>query len=961
MTSAIGLGESARLIWGKAGDLSLGSLPLWRHLADSAGVAGRLWDLWLPASVKHRIASELPGGEDDGRKLVCWLAGIHDIGKATPAFAIQVRPLRNRMRDHGFAFDPRVEGDRRLAPHATAGHVILLDWLTERYGWDRAQAEQFAVVVGGHHGIPPTDLDIKTVRDHPYLLGLDGIWPEARADLLDWMARRVEVHDRLFAWRDLELSQPVQALLTAMVIVADWIASNVEFFPYLDRSGAAHERLQQAWDELDLPAPWRAVDIAEDTTNFFLSRFPLPQGAQPYPIQQAVADEARKMPLPGLLIVEAPMGEGKTEAALAAVEILAARSGAGGCFIALPTRATSDAMFSRVLSWLKRLPDADPDRGNHAVTLAHAKARLNTEFTQLYRHSLPRDIGRDDHYSGIGAHRWLAGRKKSLLSSFVIGTIDQLLFAALKARHVVLRHLGLAGKVVVIDEVHAYDVYMSAYLDRALEWLGAYGVPVVILSATLPARRRAELMATYDNGRLGRLRAKRRWSPAGADVSNAADGYRTLREDRRYPLLSISGVGREPSTRACDASSRKLSVQIEQLDDDLELLASLLRRELTGGGCVLVVRNTVARVQQTAMALREALGPEIPVSVAHSRFLAVDRAAKDRWLRDTFGPPGHLQKHGLDRPARHVVVASQVAEQSLDIDFDLIVTDLAPIDLLLQRMGRLHRHERSGRPSGLEKPRCYLTGAKWDATPPEPVQGSARVYDLSALLRAAAVLRPYAEKGQVLELPQDISPLVQEAYGDQPVGPTEWHPVMADAATRSAERMHASRQRAETFRIGPVRNPGRALVSWLATDVGDVESIGGDDRQGRAHVRDASAEGLEVLVLIRDGGKLVTPPWLAENGGVTVPVDFAPPPAVARTVATCALPLPRMMTANGGIDRIIDELEERNSYPAWQDSPWLGGELILDFDSRGRTTLAGFSLEYDPHDGLRVSRLIEDG
>ncbi len=232
MVDDVGLSDAARAVWGKSGDL-VTPLPLWRHLADSADVAGLLWDEWLPAAVRGRIAAELPE-VDDGRRLVRWLAGVHDIGKATPAFASQVGILANCMRDHGFAFDPQVQvnASRRLAPHATAGFVLLAEWLATRHGWERAVAKTFAVVVGGHHGVPPTDQEITTVMDRPFLIGVDGLWPRVRAELLDWMGQRAEVTDRLAAWHEVRLSQPVQVLLTGIVIVADWIASNEQHFPY---------------------------------------------------------------------------------------------------------------------------------------------------------------------------------------------------------------------------------------------------------------------------------------------------------------------------------------------------------------------------------------------------------------------------------------------------------------------------------------------------------------------------------------------------------------------------------------------------------------------------------------------------------------------------------------------------------------------------------------------------------
>ncbi|MEU1885320.1 CRISPR-associated helicase Cas3' [Micromonospora rifamycinica] len=952
------LSEAARQVWGKTNrDRGLVWLPLFRHFADSADVAGLLWDVWLPTTVRQHIAEPLPGGPDDARVLVRWLAGIHDIGKATPAFAWQVPPLREAMREQGFTFAGEVEAERSRAPHGAAGQIVLTDWLTGRHGWDRSSAGTYAVVVGGHHGVPPTDAGLKQIRERPYLLGVEGIWPGVQNELLGWLTRRVDAADRLSVWREVVLPQPVQVLLTAIVIVADWIASNEEFFPYGFRQEDAPDRLQRAWEELDLPTPWQAVDTAGlDPAALFSRRFEMPAGSTPYPVQAAVVEQARAMPLPGLLIVEAPMGEGKTEAALAAVEIMAARTGAGGCFVALPTRATSDAMFSRVLGWLSRLPDADLGRGAREAALAHGKAILNDEYSRLYRGMLPSAIGADEGGTATAAHGWLAGRKRKMLSSFVVGTVDQLLFAALQARHVALRHLGLAGKVVVVDEAHAYDVYMSQYLDRALEWLGAHGVPVVVLSATLPARRRADMMRAYDMGRLGPRPVGRLRRRFGEKRHEAVDGYQVLRDEQGYPLLSVSGVDRTPAVVECAPSGRGFDVRLERADDDLAALADRLRTDLADGGCVLVIRNTVARVLETADELRRQFGPGVPVSVAHSRFMAADRAAKDTWLRDTFGPPEHLARQGRVRPACQVVVASQVAEQSLDIDFDLLVTDLAPVDLILQRLGRLHRHRRSGRPVRLAQPRCLVTGADWTTIPPTPVRGSVKVYEQHALLRAAAVLLPYLGDGQPLRLPGDIARLVQNAYGDGPVGPPSWQAALAEAAIRADDRAEAARGRADTFRLGSVRSLGHSLVSWLDASVGDSEAGNGNERRGRAHVRDDGAEALEVLILVRRGDRLVTPPWLDRGGDVEVPTDFEPPRTVARTMLRCALPLPQAVTANGGVDRIIAELEQRNTFPAWEKDRLLGGELVLDLDEAGRSLLADVVLSYDRASGLRVEK-----
>ncbi|MFF3275935.1 CRISPR-associated helicase Cas3' [Streptomyces chrestomyceticus] len=942
---------AARTVWAKHDRKTDGWLPLWRHMADSAAVTGKLWDDWLPRSVKKLMADALPEGEADARRLVVFLAGAHDIGKASPAFACQVDLLAEAMRAAGLDMLSSKEygTDRRLAPHGLAGQLLLQEWLETRHGLNPRVSGQFAVVAGGHHGTPPEHQQIHDLQLRPRLLRHPGpsedAWRRVQHELMDACAESANVVERLTAWRSVRLPQPVQVVLTAVVILADWIASAPELFPYdpatWQPAGPAGEarRLRAAWQGLDLPGPWSPGEPEQAAEALFAERFTLPEGARIRPAQEEAVRMARSMPAAGLLMIEAPMGEGKTEAAFAAAEILAARAGAGGCLVALPTRATGDAMFPRLLAWLDKLPLDGP----RSVVLAHAKAALNDVWAGMMRRERraiaaveldgPDRIGAERaaeraEPTGLHAHRWLRGRKKALLASFAVGTVDQVLFAGLKSRHLALRHLAVAGKVVIIDEVHAYDAYMGRYLDRVLEWLAAYRVPVVLLSATLPADRRRALAAAYAG------------QPADAD----GPGPEAVPDDA-YPLITAVAPGAAPHVaQPAAASGRRTDVHLERLGDDPVLLADRLESELADGGCALMVRNTVDRVLEAADVLRERFG-DGAVTVAHSRFVAADRAAKDTELRERFGPGG-------DRPAGpHIVVASQVVEQSLDVDFDLLVTDLAPVDLLLQRMGRLHRHPRV-RPPRLVQARCLVTGvADWSSVPPQPVKGSASIYGEHLLLRTLAALIRYLD-GEPLVLPDHISPLVQEVYGSTEVGPSEWAGKLAEAHAEHLRLLAQKREKAGGFLLGPVRRAGRPVIGWLEANAGDAD----DSRAGRAQVRD-TPESLEVLVVqrLRDG-RLVTVPWLdGGRGGLDLPTDFLPGRRAAEAAAASAIMLPWQFCKPWVIDRTIEELE-RFRVDAWQvkECPWLAGELFLVLGEDCQTRLSGFVLSYSKDDGLRV-------
>ncbi|WP_438828786.1 type I-E CRISPR-associated protein Cse1/CasA [Streptomyces klenkii] len=923
-------------------------------MADAAAMAGRLWDEWIPGNVRRLVAESLPGDEQDARLLAVWLAAVHDVGKATPAFACQVDGPAGRMRGAGLEMPTRKQfGDeRRRAPHAMAGQVILEEWL-ERQGWSPRSATTFAGPVGGHHGVLPAHDQLAYLRQHTELLRTPGsgeqLWGDVQTELLDASAAAYGVQDRLSDWRKVKLSQPVQVVLSAIVILADWIASNSDlFFLYPeDEPRSDADRIESAWRGLDLPPPWAPSPPTAPAQELFAHRFGL---RSPRPLQEEAVRLAQEAEQPGLMIIEAPMGEGKTEAAFAVAEIFAARTKAGGCIVALPTRATANAMYGRLRGWLANLPKVEADKHPWSVSLAHSKAFLDRDFVSDMRAGA-RTIAavdldgmaesvrstRSDHYATatvLAAHQWLRGRKKILLASFVVGTIDQLLYAGLKSRHLVLRHLALAGKVVIIDEVHAYDAYMGEYLDRVLSWLGEYRVPVVMLSATLPAARRQALAEAY----------------AGTGTG-AADRRPELSETTAYPLISVVTPGQATVLAApAAAADRRTPIAVEQLDDEPATLADRLEAELADGGCALVVRNTVDRVLHTAQILRERFGPAA-VTVAHSRFTDLDRARKDSDLVARFGPSGRRPE------GRHIVVASQVAEQSLDIDFDILVTDLAPVDLLLQRMGRLHRHLRgegqSQRPPRLRAARCLVTGVDWRTSPPTPAGGSAAVYGKHTLIRSLAVLRPHWS-GRPVVLPEDISPLVQVAYGDEDIDvPGDWTGPMAAARAEHESAVAKQRRAAQTFLIDTTRKPGRSLVGWMDAGVGDTD----DTRAGRAQVRD-SDETLEVLVIQRrSDGTYATLPWLEDGlGGLEVPVDAVPPVRTARAVAGSALRLPYHFSKQWVIDRTIDELE-RFCPDAWQvkENPLLAEQLILVLDEDCQTRLAGYELHYSEADGLEVT------
>ncbi|OUZ08646.1 hypothetical protein BHE97_13330 [Aeromicrobium sp. PE09-221] len=906
-------------LWGKTGEGD-SWLPLMQHLHDSADVAERLWDHWLAASIKQRLA-EWCGSPDAARALAIFLAASHDCGKTTPAFQAKgPGHLQEQTLAAGFDFHPLIVRRASQLPHGIAGHQALRVWLADRHEWERSEANTLACVIGGHHGVFPESSHPALARPVSItdLMG-DGPWAEARLEIFDEMSLRAGIDPHLDIGREHPIPGPAQSLLTAIVIVADWIASDESLFPYQQ---ATEQRAADAWRALDLPEPWLA-SLPRDANEALQARFDLPEDAAARPVQQATLEVVDDLDEPGLVIVEAAMGTGKTEAALLAAERLAERFGLNGVYFALPSMATSDAIFSRLHSWVERL---DVPEGYRApLFLAHSRAALNDEYRGIAPNGTFRDLDHDEECgtSTATVHEWLSGRKKGLLATFAVGTIDQVLMMALQSRHLVLRHLGLTSKVVVIDEVHATDVYMSEFLERAIEWLGAYRVPVILLSATLPPRKRATLLQAYLRGRHGQ---------DTPEVDTA------LLRRRDYPLITAT-TGNNVTARTAETGVSS-PLTVHGLAEDDASLDALLDERLSEGGCAVIIRNTVGRAQETFTRLRERYGDE--VTLIHSRFIATARRDKEGELLRRFGAPGPQ----AERPRRHIVVATQVVEQSLDVDFDLMVTDLAPVDLVLQRAGRLHRHDRE-RPDALKSPALWVTGVSWGADGlPILERGAAAIYGQDALLRALVTLG--LPGTATFSLPGDIPRLVHHAYGDDIVFPRAWDEIV-ERASNDARKCDDHRQRnARQFRIADPSQP--TLMGWTR-QAQMLRDDPANETRGKAAVRDGQ-DSIEVIVVRRLSDELVAR-WNAGPDDPPIPTQSAPGPDIARAVSADTVQLPPMLTFPG---RDLDTIEalEKTFYPGWQASGWLNGQLILEIDEKGQCLLGDFVAHYDDEIGLTV-------
>lgn len=650
------------------------------HCLNVGCVAEALLDL-LPARLKQLF----PRG-------VATLAALHDIGKVSPGFQAKCDAWRVR---YGIQLQ-RIAGSE--TDHAKISQYTIAQMLGE------TRLEKWAAVVGAHHGklkgrLSPEDWEDERRKLAAELIAQFGPLPDQPADdALVWFT-------------------------AGLITVADWIGSDESRFP--DEKWNLEERRRRAHDAL-LGVGWK--QITPKRALSFSQLFPALTEANS--LQRAAMEEITG---PGIYVIEGPMGFGKTEAALAAAYRLIERGLANGLYFALPTQVTSNRIYERVQPFVDRIcADAEP------VRLAHSASWLVDTTPPLQLRAASPDGEAADH--ARAGRSWFATSKRALLAPFGVGTIDQALLGIVAANHFFVRQFGLAGKVVVLDEVHTYDLYTSTLIDTLVRRLRELQCTVIILSATLTQQRRRELLGLNDD------------QPLSA----------------AYPL--VSGMADAFFERQCEPPPSK-TVHIRNVAG-----ASLLEQamaEAQRGVCVLWIRNTVDEAQETYRALQSVNvqgGP--PVALLHSRFPFFRREELEtQWMN-------RLGKDSANRPTGCILVSTQVAEQSVDIDADLLITDLAPTDMLLQRLGRLWRHERAHRPR--PQPEIWIQMPALDdgqlrtANERELLQAlgkSARVYAPYVLLRSLQQWRGRA----TINLPRDIRAILEATYANAAaVEPPAW-------------------------------------------------------------------------------------------------------------------------------------------------------------------------------------------
>lgn len=883
------------------------SLPFWMHSLDTANILKKLAYRWIPHSIFNSISGLT---ETEIYRLVSFLGMVHDIGKLTAVFQAKICGSVEGQRvlyakENINIPDKFINASR--SPHSIAGEAILLS-LDCPVG--------IAAVVGAHHGKPESFSDMSDENIEIYSENYFGPnnqneaqWKSMWKWWVDYSLHYCQ-YDKITDLPMIDMS--TQVLLTGLLIVGDWIASNTSFFPLVDVNennfnNIYPKRVNDAWVELNFPDVWKPAS-ANMSENDFKREF----GFFPNDVQKEMMSIAESDNMPGLMILEAQMGIGKTEAALCAAEILASRNQSGGIFFGLPSQATANGLFPRIKNWSEYQSEYE----QHTMKLMHGNAMLNKDYQSIERKGEDiNGIAEDIQDTGIYLNGWFDGRKTGMLADFVIGTVDQFLMAALKRKHVMLRMLGLAGKVVIIDECHSYDAYMNQYLDMVLTWLGKYHTPVILLSATLPEKRRNEIVHAY----LKCVEGKRE-----IDVSGNS-----------YPQITWT-VDSQAFQKHIDITSEKQDIWIQRIRESE--LNNILSDTLSDGGCAAVIVNTVDKAQQIAKELSEVM-TGYRVILFHSHYTMQDRADREKKLLEFVGKNSNSESRD-----KLIVVGTQVLEQSLDIDFDFMVTQLCPIDLFLQRLGRLHRHHKRDafRPLKVQQAQCcILHPAESDYD-----KGSEIIYGDWLLHETLRVLNE--RKNSCIVLPDDIPTLIQNVYNKPDVMQlTPGDKLIWEEYSRNIDK---EKRKAKTFCVNkPIKlNPDKpersTIAGWLDASYNVM-----DDDSASAAVRDTEVS-IEAIVVILENQEASFVPWSCSGRKLKLYEDLSYYDYCE--LLTQKVRLPRKLFYN--YKEVLNELEciKSESFSHWCSDKKMENEYFLPLDKNRTVYLAGYVLRYDLDQGL---------
>ncbi|MBV1879332.1 MAG: CRISPR-associated helicase/endonuclease Cas3 [Pseudomonadales bacterium] len=649
--------------WGKAWpaakdenvDIAAGHHLLVFHCLDVAAVASQWWDQSPALRLSFIAQTGFP--EAQAKAWLLFYIALHDLGKFDIRFQLKAPEALQRLWPK---FNADEDANKETYFHGPQGFLVFRKQITNHFGFDADNTQTWLGAVAGHHG----DLQMR------------GEWRAPDAE--DWVINKDQ--QARFEWIntliDLFLEpasiDPTTQLpacppmLAGFCSICDWVGSNNDFFAYNSTPGGK-----------DLAGYWATTLITAAPliekfglhrrlagTKGMLGLFPKMRPRQVQTVLHQLSTEQ------GLTLIEAPTGSGKTEAALAfASELLAAKK-ADSIIFALPTQATANAMLAR----LEAAASSLYERGSNVV-LAHGRAWFNQDFKRIKAVARKGDV-QGEEAAQVQCAQWLGeSRKRVFLGQIGVCTIDQVLISVLPVRHNFVRAFGVQKSVLIIDEVHAYDAYMYGLLTTVLEHQRQAGGSAILLSATLPASHINKLISAWG--------AKPRTEP-----NTTLPPYPLLTQvyNNNIHAIKIADESQLPAQREVHTTLLATADCLPNTQLIEQILAAAQQGALVG-----IVCNLVVDAQQLYQILLDCSTQNIAIDIFHARYVFADRQHHEQQV---------LEHYGKDAPRSQgrILVATQVIEQSLDLDFDWLISQICPVDLLFQRFGRLHRHRRNNRP-----------------------------------------------------------------------------------------------------------------------------------------------------------------------------------------------------------------------------------------------------------------------
>ncbi|MDD5644429.1 MAG: CRISPR-associated helicase Cas3' [bacterium] len=647
--------ESYYKYWGKAKKRDAGGwdyhlLPY--HCLDVAAVGQYLA---VQLGIVEHIAQKLKCEKPAAISVITFLCSVHDIGKFSDGFQNQIPALVKVLR--GISLNAVYQ-----EKHWSLGHLFWRKYVDKVFSGDKNTILDFLdawlSASSGHHGRPPKP-EINSYFD------ISQFPVEAALKFISEVKKIICIPtDITFLLKEECLMKELSWLIAGLMVLADWIGSNSRWFPFQQ----TEQPLKEYWKHKALSRAQVAVNESGILPVSVAGKSSIAQlfGYKQATPLQMLAEKILISKNGNLFIIEEITGAGKTEAAFILTHRLMADGYADGLYFGLPTMATANAMHERVEQIYRKL---FIDKSNPVLILAHS---ANRQFLALENSGEQSIEGNRSENAQADAKEWLFdNRKKALLAHVGVGTIDQALLSILPARHQSLRLLGLHRKVLIVDEVHAYDSYMNKLLCTLLKFHAAQGGSAILLSATLPVCVRKQFLSAFSEGK------------------GMAYDIRVVLSTG-YPLItSITGADfSEAVVESPLKLYREIKVVLVHQEKDI---IDKIKAAVGVGKNICWIRNTVFDAQEAYETVSKHLNKD-SIILFHARFTLGDRLLIEKQIIERFG------KDSIAATRRgKVVIATQVVEQSLDIDFDYIITDLAPIDLIIQRAGRLCRHARDKR------------------------------------------------------------------------------------------------------------------------------------------------------------------------------------------------------------------------------------------------------------------------